>query len=316
MLNFSNILDTNIIQQTDMFVACVGYEERSFSLYDKYKGIFEDKCFVVTIDDYTLFEKSIQDKIEEIKNEISKFDVLSYGDAMGFQDKVLDRIHELQLEKDSIQIDIDYSSMPRGWYCALPERMCQMLRNDDKVNFWYSEGEYVESADSFVSVGIESYKMYSGRTSFDTQRGRTHFIGIGYDSARTQGILSILDPEEYVIIDAYNPSRKEIHDDVVKVNASVIEQTSISLSLFVNDIEFMIAKIKGLVREYHSLGNSDVILVPDGPKPLIFCMSMMPWLIGKEGICCLHIMRNNKDIKRINVKPQGGVIGFQFSVNN
>ena len=72
----------------------------------------------------------------------------------------------------------------------------------------------------------------------------------------------------------------------------------------------MISKMKGIINEYYYAGESDVVLVPDGPKPLIFVMSMMPWIMDKAGISCLHIIRNSKEVKKNNVKAKGTVIGF------
>lgn len=318
MIDITNNTNIEEINSTDLFICCVGYEERSFCLYDKYnKGIDAKQQLVLTINDYELFDSVIQEKIHIIEKNVVNFSVFAYEADSEVQSEIIRKVKEIKKNNKNVQIDIDYSSMPRSWYCKLPELFSSILTDDDVVNFWYTEGKYIESADVFSTVGIESYRVYSGRSSLNSQRSRTHIIGVGFDSVRTQGILSIIDPDNYVICNAYDPNREDIHNDVMKANASVIEQTSITMSLFVNDIELILAKLKGLINELFYASESDVILVPDGPKPLIFCMSMMPWIIGKEGITCLHILRNSNGAKRINVFPGEKVIGFSVKyINN
>ena len=112
---------------------------------------------------------------------------------------------------------------------------------------------------------------------------------------------------------------------VIMENKEIMNESYMNLSLDVTDVEFMIAKISGIINEIYSIAQSDIVLVPDGPKPLIFTMSMIPWIIGKPGISCLHIIRNNNIFKPNNVKPLGNdssgqtfsdadhIIGFSFN---
>ncbi len=309
---FKNIDFDNIDFKTiDLFVACLGYEERSFYIYDKIKECIDvESLMLFTIDDYKTFEKHIVKKISEVKNII----VEKYDGDLSVHKKIVDRAKELDRKDKTIRIVIDYSSMPRGWYSKLPEELDKILVSGSEVYFLYSEGIYIQEADFYSTVGIESYRVISGKPSFMTNRARTHFIGVGYDAVRTQGLISILDPEEYVICEAYNPDYPDVHEAICRVNRGVIEQTSNIISMHITDIEFMITKLKGVISEYYYAGESDVILVPDGPKPLIFAMSMMPWIFDREGISCLHIIRNSKEVKKNNVKPRGGIIGVECVV--
>lgn len=311
MMVFKNKkLEDEDIESIDLFIACLGYEERSFFIFEKIKDkLPEGARMLFTIDDYRSFDAEIVDKIDSVKPIIEK-----YNGENDVQKRIVNRVSYISRDNKPKKIVIDYSSMPRGWYCKIPEILEAVLNNMSEVIFLYSEGEYVEQPDSYSTVGIESYHVFSGRPSFSTNRARTHFIGVGYDAIRTQGLISILDPEEYVICEAYNPNCPDVRDSIRRVNEGVIEQTSNIMSLFITDIEFMISKMKGIINEYYYAGESDVILVPDGPKPLIFVMSMMPWIMNRAGISCLHIIRNNKEIKKNNVKAKGTVIGFSVYV--
>lgn len=298
---------------SNLFIAYLGHEERSFFLYEKIAGAIDNsKLLIFMADDYKESGETLYEKVRPIKDVNVPLIVVKNEDEFNVPSIIIDSIKNVMEKNDSIQIDIDYSSMPSDWYCKLPEVLFGLLRDNDRITFWYSEGEYIEDPYTYQTVGISSYRVYSGKPSFKTKRSRTHLIGVGYDSIRTQGLLSILDPDCFVICEAYDPARKEIHDNVTKVNSSILEQTSMHVSLFLTDIEFMIAKLKGIINEFYYVGNSDIILVPDGPKPLIFVMSMMPWIFGKEGVSCLHVLGNNVEVRKKNVKAQGNVIGFSM----
>lgn len=313
----NEIFEENKLINSDLFIVYLGHEERSFFLYEKIAGAIDNsKLLIFTANNHKKSEKTLYEKVKQIKDENVPLIAVKNEDEISVQNIIIDSIKNVMEKNDSIQIDIDYSSMPSGWYCKLPEALAGLLRDNDRITFWYSEGEYIEDPYTYQTVGISSYRVYSGKPSFGTKRSRTHLIGVGYDSIRTQGLLSILDPDCFVICEAYDPARKEIHDNVIKVNSSILEQTSMHVSLFLTDIEFMIAKLKGIINEFYYVGNSDIILVPDGPKPLIFVMSMMPWIFGKEGVSCLHVLGNSAEVYKKNVKPQGNVIGFSMINEN
>ncbi|MFR3529035.1 MAG: hypothetical protein ACLTTZ_00490 [Lachnospiraceae bacterium] len=120
--------------------------------------------------------------------------------------------------------------------------------------------------------------------------------------------LNILDPDSYVTCNAYNKNNSEINENVHLVNSRVISMATMEISLQIDDFSFMIAKLCEVVREFLPLG--DVILVPDGPKPLIFAMSLVPLLIDKAGITCLHVSRNKDFYNAVNVKPTDFIYGF------
>lgn len=82
-----------------------------------------------------------------------------------------------------------------------------------------------------------------------------------------------------------------------------------SLALHMEDFEFMVSKLCDTVNELLPVG--EVILIPDGPKPLIFALSLVPDLVGKHGVTCLHISRNNENFEAVDVKPTGIIRGFE-----
>ena len=72
----------------------------------------------------------------------------------------------------------------------------------------------------------------------------------------------------------------------------------------------MIAKLRELTNE--SIATAGVIFVPDGSKPLIFAMSMIPQLLNKVGVTCLHVTRNEEHIRKLGIKANGMIVGFSL----
>lgn len=72
----------------------------------------------------------------------------------------------------------------------------------------------------------------------------------------------------------------------------------------------MFSKLCEIAIEYS--GDKSVIFVPDGPKPLIFAMSLVPLYLDKEGISCIHIYRNVQIKEYVDVTPTDEILGFSL----
>lgn len=302
---FSNEMSSVLNDRIDLFIACIGYEERSSYIYCKLKSMLNtESLLLLAIDDYESYPhaKAI---IEEAKlQSASSVCIVKYNATELVQNIIVNRVKEKINNRKNAMIHIDYSSMPRGWYCKLPELLCSVLSNNCRVFFWYTEGEYASFDNEYPTAGINSYVLYSGKPSL-IDRKCTHFIGVGYDSIRTNGIISLLNPESVITCAANNPDRQDVLQRVENVNKEIMNESYMNLSLDITDIRFMIAKLKGIVNEIFTIAQSDVILIPDGPKPLIFVMSMIPWMIEETGICCLHIVRNDNIFMPQNITARG-----------
>lgn len=299
-MHISNARGSVLNDNVDLFIACIGYEKRSYYLYNRIKQrISLDKMLVFCVTKSTSKNTEAVKLYSEAKkeNNLVCHDV-EYNNADLFQKIVVEKIKETIKQNKAAQIHIDYSSMPRSWYCKLPEKLSCFMGSESQVYFWYTEGTY---AKKHYTAGIESYVLYSGIPSIEHIH-RTHFIGIGFDSTRTNGIITLINPESFVCCFANNPHRTDITNKVKEINEYIMAQSTQALPLDITDIETMIAQLSGCVYQKKAAQN-DVVMIPDGPKPLIFTMSMIPWLIGEPGVCCLHFKRNNSDFKPENVKP-------------
>ena len=200
--------------------------------------------------------------------------------------------------------------MPRSIYCRLPHLITPHLRVLDSCSFWYVPGTYVETDSSFPTAGIEDFKLFSGRSSLNPEL-RTHFIGLGFDKIRSQAIWTTLDPSNLVSFVAdpavtNNHSKKSYDANELIINNSK-ELIKLPVSNFLSSLSTLIDWVKS----FHELG--DVILVPDGPKPLVMASSLIPNLVGKPGITCFHVSNHNsKDYIPVNVKPINYLAPFGF----
>lgn len=299
-----------VFHEEDLCIFAIGYEERSCHLLDRVLS-FSDRIqkLVFAFDDYASHEFA-HEKIDELKKNGLEITFIEYSDYQAIHDRILDVVKNMIDKNASIVVHIDYSSMPRSWYCNLPLLLHDMLREDDIVYFWYSEGEYPSSYEEYPSAGIDSFSFYSGKPSLEIENNRVHILALGYDTIRTQAIISITDPDYLVVCYAYNPTREHFAENIKQVNADFISKAAMSVSLRLDDFAFMVSKLRDLSNELLSTG--DVILVPDGPKPLIFAISLIPDLLNKNGLTCLHIARNSNHFVPINVTPTGTVDGFRI----
>ena len=311
-IKFYNEHCSSLNDTIDLFISCIGYEDRSFYAYNKLKKRLNlANLLLFAVEDYSDYP-SAKAIIDEEKDRGVNCIIVKYSDTELVQKTIIDRIEHIIETNKTAKIHIDYSSMPRSWYCKLPELLSNLIPILEKVYFWYSEGEYLKFENEYPTAGIDSYVLYSGKPSL-LERKRTHFIGVGYDSIRTIGIITLLNPESVITCSANNPTRVDVLNKVESVNKEIINESFMNLSLNITDVEFMIAKITGIVNEIYTIAQSDIVLIPDGPKPLIFTMSMIPWIIGEPGISCLHIIRNNSIFKPNNVKPLGNDYSQTFS---
>ena len=312
-LDVLDSLKSTQINKNNIFVFAVGYEQRSIAIFKKYiKGIDIPKiCFL--FDDYDNFEIAKDNKrIAEDKSvELIK---VGYKNNDKVIDVIVEKIEELKKNTDKFNLHIDYSSMPRSWYCNIPIKINTILRPYDKVFFWYCEGHYEKKAEVWPSAGIEDVYVFYGKSSLRPINNRSHIIGLGFDSIRTQAIQSVLDPGFLVVTCSYPPYNEKLRDVILSKNKSLINTSAFAIELPVDDFEFSISKLYETVKELYD--NGDVILVPDGPKPQILATSLIPYMINKTGIICLHIKRHEGFYQPLNVKAKKGVFGFSYSIDN
>ena len=309
MINFYNTnFEFSDITSDDIFICSVGYEERSYYLLNIFKEkIPEENMLVFSFDELV----SKTNKPTRIKEEnFGNIEKISsaYDQSDSFHKRVINFISSKIQSNQPTTIYIDYSYMPRLWYCKLPS-LLKALFKKEKIVFLYAEGIYHKDNCSYPSAGIASLVPYVGKPSLRTQLKRTHIIALSYDIIRTEGLISMLDPESIITCNAYDPEFKDIHEHILTINESVFSRADYSLSFHIDNFSFMVAKLCEVINENLPLG--DVVIIPDGPKPLIFAISMASEIMkDKRGVTCMQILRNNLEDPVVEVTANEKVVAF------
>ncbi len=305
MQKISNVLfKQENIKPNDVFICTVGYEERSRYLLNQMKNLISNENILVLFFEDLKGTNEIIAYIEEKRALSIKTVEVRYEQGEDVADIIISFLTGLQDVTGNVYVD--YSAMPRSWYSKLPVKMSRKLSSE--VFFLYVVGEYPCDYKAYPSAGIDSYSII-GRPSLRDKK-RLHVIGIGYDSVRTEALLSILDPDMYAVCSAHFSKDDEMELKVREVNRQVLEQAVSSVSLSTDDFSFLVARLCEIANEYLPLG--DVVFVPDGPKPLIMAMALVPQLIKKEGVVCMHVSRNLDCYEPMDVRPTDNVLCFGF----
>ncbi|MCW3788182.1 hypothetical protein [Plebeiibacterium sediminum] len=300
------------LADVSLFICAVGFEERS--IYHFKKLINENK---ITKTDILCF--SFNDFIDEIsvknKDILREFGVELIDVSKNEKDEIIDeikkRIESLRCNLDSLNIHIDYSSMPRNWYCNIFLSLINILGENDKVFYWYSHGDYSSNLEHCSTAGTDDITVFAGKASINPLK-RSHIFGIGFDRIKTDAIRTILDPSTLVICYTYPEDKPDMNSHLVEEHKYLFDSAALSFSLPIEDYSFMVNRLTDIALDLKDSG--DVILVPDGPKPLILACSIIPILLKKEGIIAMHI-QSHSNFKPENIKATGKISGFSVTRN-
>jgi hypothetical protein len=227
-----------------------------------------------------------------------------YNDLENYLRPFLDRTEQ---ENHPLTVHVDYSCMPRNWYCNLVSFFDDALLPGDRVYFWYSAGEYPQS--DYPTAGVSDFTVYSG-TSRLNSRFRAHFFGLGFDRVRASAIYSVIDPQYLVCYYADPGVKPEYVAKVQRDNEQILKDAQLIANVPVNDFSATFDRLCALSNEF--LESGDVIIVPDGPKPLVLASSLVPRFLGKAGVICFHVARRKTAWEPVQVKALGEVFGFSF----
>lgn len=306
----NNIIQSDIYR---LIISVSGYEERSTYWTSEAFNILNTSAMT----DYVIigFEHH-KEKLNRPSNDKFYSDRLLYLSQLSSDEwNCFEQVVQTALQKITanagekpIEIHVDYSSMPRHWYCRLPLFLEKKLREKDSIYFWYTPGQYL--ATDYPTAGVEDFHIFSGKSSL-SPKFRTHVFGLGFDRIRSQAIWSVLDPENLVCFYNEPGTYQGYVEKVLTDNKDILAAAKNIFSVPMNDFVYAYSKIAGIVREYRNIG--DVILVPDGPKPLILASSMIPAFLSILGIVCFHVTRRKSNqYEPVDVKPAGAPYGFCF----
>ncbi len=294
------------LARNDLLICVLGFEPRSYFLLKKN---FDTRDASNTLVFRLCSDEHICDLTKEMEGRGIAIIDCNYNETTKVIASVCDFIkssYEINIRSN---VYIDYSSMPRSWYCALPLETWKYSCSDRRIVFLYTAGDYPYKYKDYPTAGIDSIVVFSGNTLPAVDVKRYHIMGLGFDKIRTETVKSIIEPDLLVTCYAYNPD-SNIRADVLNKNKNLIEGSVLSLALPIDNFRGMIDRLSELI--YDLTRDSQVIIIPDGAKPLIMAMSLVSEVVKKEGVTCLHISRNCYLQYEIRVTPrEDEIYGFQ-----
>jgi hypothetical protein len=309
-----NIIELDIRQHSidrvkDIFIFAIGYEGRSIAILKEYFSDSHTTRLGFVFDDYKKYPEA-KENYKFVTNMGLKPIKKKYDEYLEVLSAVEEQLIYAKNDFEKVNIHIDYSSMPRSWYCNLAINIKKLLRDKDRAYFWYSEGDYQQKSETWPNAGIEKFTVFNGNVSLRPTNNRSHILGLGFDRNRAHAICSVLDPSYLVVTYSYVQDDQKMRNDLKRCNRQINNLAAYSVTLPVDNFEFSISKLYETVKELHPKG--DVILVPDGPKTQILAASLMPDFFPEFGVVCLHVKRHRDSYEAINVEPTGKVFGFSY----
>lgn len=316
-LSNENISEINLSDNTyqniiNLFVFAIGYEERSIYLFNEYFNHPYISKIGFLFKDYNKYENAKKNRAIILETDITPIEV-DYSDYETIIGEIKHKINQLTKDETQLNIHIDYSSMPRSWYCQIALQISGLVHKGTKVHFWYSQGSYERELESWPSAGINDFSVFAGRASLRPINNRSHILGVGFDNIRAQAICSVLDPSYLVTTYSHSSGDTKMCDKILAINKDLVSSSAYTVVLPIDDFLFSKSKLCEVVNELIPKG--DVVLVPDGPKTQVLVSSIIPLVINKPGVVCLHVKRHDGCYEAINVKPTGKVFGFSFKEN-
>jgi hypothetical protein len=295
-------------QEISLFICAIGFEERSSYLIKELSdsssiNYSNTLCFYFVDNRNEISNQNFSDVMEKgIKpKDINKDNINE------LLTEIKDKISELSIHSESLKIHIDYSSMPRAWYANLFVHITNELRVNDTLTFWYSHGDYDEDEKHCTTAGADDFVIFSGKASI-RPGNRSHILGLGYDKTKSDAIRTVVDPSTLIVCYTYPEDNDKILDTIHGVHEQMLNSAAMSISLPIENFNFIVKRINEIVLD--QLDKGDVILIPDGPKPLIMACSIIPELLNKIGVVCFHIKSHNANFTPVNIRPTGSVSGF------
>ncbi len=288
-----------------VFVFSCGYEKRSvtqFQYLQEHAKSHDIKYICFSFNSYKKFGSRVENDEFLVKSAITPIEL--DGEDCNAAWEII-RKHLYDDLNGEAQIYIDYSSMPRSWYCMLALKIITGELGDHAAMI-YSHGKYFDA--QYPCVGYGEFHKFSGRPKI-TSSSEVNVFGLGFDSTRSHGIWTFLDPQLSVTVIARSPNNAEHCERVERENSEILSASDSIHRVDINKFSNMLATLVDLSRKYQTYG--DVALVPDGPKPMVAAMSLVPYFLNEYGVYCWHVGHvKPDDYEPVDIDFSGQFFGF------
>lgn len=217
---------------------------------------------------------------------------------------IYDRLRRVDLDgKERFRILVDYSTMSRLWYGSI----LNWLRYFDgesevEIDFLYSLGVYKNEFSPLVIEDILAIPGYEGSPIVDARS--LAIFGLGFDGIATLGAFDLIEPN---IVYAYlaSPGAAEGYAEQTEKYNNLFLSGYVEnlLKVPILSIEATLKSLTELISPHR--GETNIIIVPMGPKPHVLAAMLLCLRFEKE-VTCLRVRGRREP--RVDVEATGSVV--------
>jgi hypothetical protein len=307
-VNFQQVeLQDLLTNHFDLLIAASGYETRSISFFNE-NELHADKKVA-----FAFCEKSLENtrKFND-KAFIEKgFELIQASGED--QNAILDflKIELKKIQKEKINILIDYSSMTRKWYAAIIHFIISENLSCNKLQafFTYTPAQINFSKKDNPVLSAESVLPVPGFRNKSLPL--TLIIGLGVSSEKATYLIKKLNPDHLVLLYADPGFEKSFVETVLKNNHKLTETIEIRhiINYPAHDIEKTYQILKDICLELRAKHN--IIIAPLGPKVLSLSSILLTILYPYIDVWKVHTKEGRSALDRIPIaKPINVVVNF------
>jgi len=194
----------------------------------------------------------------------------------------LEQIQKNIIEKEKINILIDYSSFSKIYYLNFLSMFENIFSCDIEITFIYSSSKF-EKRDIHEVPAI-NYEMLYRNTFID--QSPIAIIGTSIDANRAIALIDQINANKIILLQSNPGFTEEYTKNALKQQSVLSSWADEIIEIDVQNFISTFSKISDITLANSRLGN--VTIIPDGPKPLSLAMGMVGQRY-KEIIGCMLV---------------------------
>lgn len=280
-----NVIDQDINdfleRKYDVAIFASGFEERCIALPQKFNKNNIDMPIVLGFKEDSLNEQRTSNDKYYYSNWTNDICITSSNDEQPIYNQLNSRVN---LNKETVRILVDYSSMSRLWYAGILN-WAKYIDGPKEllIDMLYTPGIYREKIAPLVINDILSIPGCEG--SATSLFKSVAVLGLGFDSLATLCVLDRLEPDLYYAFLASPTISPEYPKIVYDKNKELVKGASKTIELPLYSVEQTFVNLAEIISLHRS--EADIIFVPMGPKPHVLASILVTMKFGD--VTCLRV---------------------------
>ena len=243
----------------DLFLCVENHEKRSYTLYSTLiKSNTIDNQIVFCYKDVD-YGGNIFSKKTKTDNHIEFINILE--------------AEIKKIDKDDINIVIDYSCMTKSWYYSIILYLKNKENRFKNINtyFCYTPSIFIEPKKPKPNRSIAPLP---GKYVVPTDKPKALIVCLGYEQNKAEGIIEHLDPKKYYLFYTKPASDKKFVSTIESNNQNILREKGNQIITYpFDDLIFLEKELTRLY--FHLKDEYSIIIAPLGPKPFSFISMML-----------------------------------------